>query len=114
MRYECLYCQNREDHPDKEPDKWFIERYAEKDEYRRKCSECGAAMAPLSFMTAGDGVLEITGDTMRCFSDCPNAMFCLGYDMYRPDCETPGIKQRCLHGLFQQTAQQTSPGRSGA
>jgi hypothetical protein len=101
MWFSCLYCSRKAEFPDAEPDGgWLIRRYAEAGEYHHVCPSCRAAMAPFSFLLGEDGRLHVDEKAMRCFSLCVNAEFCVLLDQYRPDCETPGLKQRCLHALY--------------
>lgn len=98
MIFICLYgpCGHKADFSGHAPEKWYRERYAAQGRFRHKCSKCGAAMAPADFVLRDEKV-EITEEALHCFSDCVNAAFCLGYDLYAPDCEVPGLKQKCLH-----------------
>ena len=59
-------------------------------------------MAPEIFMIDSRGIPVLSGVVYQCFSECINAGTCMGYDQYAPDCEQPGLKQKCLHALFQE------------
>lgn len=101
MTFICVYhnCYHLEEFAEEEPETWLIDRYAAKGAYRHKCPKCGSAMAPASFLKDGTTIDDVV---MTCFSDCVNAGVCLGWDQYGPDCETPGLKQKCLRAVFQE------------
>jgi hypothetical protein len=102
MVYHCLHCHKEEDYNDQAPATWYVKRYVTEGLYRRKCPKCGAAMAPVSFLRH-EGRIRITGLVFRAFSDCISAEFCMGHNLYTPDCENGIVKTKCFYTLLWET-----------
>lgn len=95
MKYDCLGCPREIDFPDLEPQAWGRYQYGVEGHYHHLCDRCGSLMAPASFIEQGFSYQ----DARICFSRCKRAEICNGFDQYRPDCELPGLKAKCLEAL---------------
>jgi hypothetical protein len=103
MEFACLNenCLQTHHFNDPEPETWDrSRRYAREGRYRHKCPWCGAAMTAVSYYPPRDGKRWIVPGDYRAFSDCPNAQYCSEEGLYRPDCETAGLKKDCLERIY--------------